>query len=131
MYRVVLICVLGTTCWADDNKPKQTPKPQDLSNMSPEAHAPLFQAPKSLEAGAVTNRVTAGLPKPAAPMARMQRSNFIDEHIFGKMEREGIPYAPLSTDAEFFRRVTLDLTGRIPTAAELREFLADKAANKR
>ena len=131
MYQVVLICVLATIGWAADTKPKQTPKPQDLSNMSPEAHAPLFQAPKSLEAGSVTNRVTAGLPKPAAPTARMSRRNFIDEHIFGKMEREGIPYAPLSTDAEFFRRVTLDLTGRIPTATELREFLADKAADKR
>ncbi len=34
-------------------------------------------------------------------------------------------------DAEFLRRVTLDLVGRIPTSAELQSFLADKSAVKR
>ena len=83
-----------------------------------------------MEAGAVTDRVTAGLPKPAAPAARMPRRNFIDEHIFGKMERDGIPHAPLATDQEFFRRVMLDLTGRIPSPAEVRDFLADTVAGQ-
>jgi hypothetical protein len=36
-----------------------------------------------------------------------------------------------SSDAEFLRRVTLDLTGTIPTAAEARAFLADPSAQKR
>ncbi|QDU93956.1 DUF1549 domain-containing protein [Lignipirellula cremea] len=35
--------------------------------------------------------------------------------------------APPASDAEFFRRVHLDLVGLIPTAAETRAFLADKA----
>jgi hypothetical protein len=39
--------------------------------------------------------------------------------------------APQSDDAEFFRRVNLDLAGRIPTAEETRRFLADKSADKR
>ncbi|MFO0811248.1 MAG: DUF1549 domain-containing protein [Gemmataceae bacterium] len=39
--------------------------------------------------------------------------------------------APLAADAEFVRRVTLDLNGTIPTADEVRAFLADKAADKR
>ena len=47
------------------------------------------------------------------------------------MERDGIPHAPLATDQEFFRRVTLDLTGRIPHHADLREFLADTSPDKR
>src|SRR4051812_7089208 len=34
-------------------------------------------------------------------------------------------------DAEFLRRVYLDLAGRIPSASEARAFLADKAADKR
>jgi hypothetical protein len=99
--------------------------------MSPETHAPLFNAPKSLEAGALTDRVTAGLAKPSAPTGKMARKNFIDEHIFGRIEREKIPHAPLATDQEFVRRVTLDLTGRIPTPSDLREFLADKSPDKR
>ena len=47
------------------------------------------------------------------------------------MQRDGIPHAPLATDQEFLRRVMLDLTGRIPTPSEVREFLADKAPDKR
>src|SRR5687767_6901757 len=103
---------------------------EDMSKMPPGAHAPLFQTPKSVEAGAITNRVTAGLPA-AAPGRRLAPKNFIDEQIFGKMEREGIPHAPLATDAEFVRRGMRDLTGRIPTADETREFLADIRPDKR
>ena len=36
-----------------------------------------------------------------------------------------------ASDAEFLRRVYLDLTGRIPTAAQARMFFADSAAGKR
>lgn len=39
--------------------------------------------------------------------------------------------APKSTDAEFLRRVTLDLTGIIPTATEARQFFDDKNPDKR
>ena len=39
--------------------------------------------------------------------------------------------APIASDAEFLRRVTLDLTGTIPTAAEARTFLADADPKKR
>src|SRR5262249_29490376 len=41
------------------------------------------------------------------------------------------PPAALTTDAEFFRRVSLDLTGMPPSLEELRAFLADCAADKR
>ncbi len=35
-----------------------------------------------------------------------------------------------ATDAEFFRRVQLDLAGSIPTATEVREFLSDPAPSQ-
>jgi Protein of unknown function (DUF1549)/Protein of unknown function (DUF1553) len=41
------------------------------------------------------------------------------------------PVAPPASDEEFVRRVTLDLTGVIPTAADARAFVADKAKDKR
>ena len=39
--------------------------------------------------------------------------------------------APLADDATFLRRVTLDLTGTIPTADEVRTFVADSSPDKR
>jgi hypothetical protein len=55
----------------------------------------------------------------------------IDELVArGKADFDAQP-APLASDAEFLRRITLDLTGTIPTATEARAFLADKTANKR
>ncbi|MBI2150737.1 MAG: DUF1549 domain-containing protein [Acidobacteria bacterium] len=61
----------------------------------------------------------------------MARKNFIDEFIFAKIEKDGIPHAPLASDEEFFRRVHIDLTGRIPRDDELRAFLDSKDAGKR
>lgn len=43
---------------------------------------------------------------------------------------EGEP-APRSNDAEFFRRLNLDLAGHIPSADETRQFLNDTSADKR
>ena len=42
-----------------------------------------------------------------------------------------VPFGGISDDAGFLRRVTLDLTGNIPTAGEVTTFLADKSADKR
>jgi len=39
--------------------------------------------------------------------------------------------SPQAPDAEFLRRAFLDFTGRIPTSADARQFLADKDAGKR
>ena len=58
-------------------------------------------------------------------------NNFIDDAIFGKMAEAAVTPAPLAGDAEFLRRVTLDLTGRIPPAEQVESFLADGDPNKR
>jgi hypothetical protein len=67
---------------------------------------------------------------PGTP-SRGERANFVDEHIFGKMERDGVRPAPVASDAEFLRRVTLDLTGRLPEVDAARKFLADDDPDKR
>ena len=125
MLRLAFTALMAAaTSLAADSKP-------DISKMSPDAHAPLFRAPQAINAGAVTDRLTSGLPAPVAGGAPMARNNFIDEYIFGKMERDGVPPAPLATDQEFLRRVMLDLTGRIPSPSDVRDFLADTSRDKR
>lgn len=61
----------------------------------------------------------------------MPLKNIVDKLIFGKMQNAGIQSAPLCTDEEFIRRIYLDLTGRIPSAQEVDNFLKDANANKR
>lgn len=99
--------------------------------MSSDVHAPLFKDPKPLDAGVKTERLAGSLPPGANKSEPIAHRNLIDDLVFAKMAKDGIPHAPLSTDQEFFRRVTLDLTGRIPLAADLRTFLADNSPNKR
>ena len=59
------------------------------------------------------------------------RKNLIDNSIFDRMAKAGIASSPLATDGEFLRRVTLDLTGRIPSAGQVQIFLADTNPSKR
>ena len=55
----------------------------------------------------------------------------IDELIAAKLAERKIPAAERCTDAEFVRRLHLDLIGIIPTAAEARTFIDDPAPDKR
>jgi Protein of unknown function (DUF1553)/Protein of unknown function (DUF1549) len=55
----------------------------------------------------------------------------IDDFILGQLKIHGIPPAPRTTDSEFLRRVSLDLTGRIPTPNEVVQFLSDPDPGKR
>ncbi len=57
--------------------------------------------------------------------------NFIDDYVFGKLSRFQIPPSPLSGDAEFLRRVCLDLTGTLPPPGRVREFIASRDPQKR
>jgi hypothetical protein len=55
----------------------------------------------------------------------------IDGFLESHWSTHGIQPAAPADDATFLRRVTLDLTGRIPTSGELDQFLADKSDDKR
>ena len=61
----------------------------------------------------------------------LESRNFIDEHIFARTRRFHILPSRASTDAEFLRRVCLDVTGTLPPPTRVREFLASDDPDKR
>jgi len=63
--------------------------------------------------------------------ATLPHRNFIDDIILGGLVSSKVPAAPLSTDTEFIRRITLDLTGRIPSSSDIKAFVADTTPTKR
>ncbi len=64
-------------------------------------------------------------------LAAESRNNFIDEEILKSLAVLGLPPAPIVDDTTFLRRISLDLTGRLPTTSRVIGFLADKIPNKR
>ncbi|MGE3804247.1 MAG: DUF1549 and DUF1553 domain-containing protein [Gemmataceae bacterium] len=57
--------------------------------------------------------------------------NYIDRIVHAKLRKLQIPPSELCGDAEFVRRVYLDLLGVLPTVTEVKAFLEDKNADKR
>jgi hypothetical protein len=55
----------------------------------------------------------------------------IDRILEAHWQDQTVTPSDPADDAEFFRRVHLDLAGKIPTVAEVRQFLADDAPDKR
>jgi hypothetical protein len=72
------------------------------------------------------------VPQPLAkPFPALQANNQIDELVYAKLKRLGIPPSDICSDPEFLRRVYLDVIGILPAAEEARAFLADHDPNKR
>jgi hypothetical protein len=55
----------------------------------------------------------------------------IDRLVAAHWDESRVSPAPLADDGEFIRRVALDLTGKIPSASDVRWFLDDPTADKR
>ena len=84
----------------------------------------------------VTGRVAAQLAyvPPGSPTYGFDQSHAagsIDSYIYADFQAHSITPAPMTTDWEFVRRVTLDLTGRIPAAGDVLAFVNDTTSNKR
>jgi hypothetical protein len=62
---------------------------------------------------------------------KLAENNFIDGLVFQKLRKLNIVPSEGCDDADYLRRVYLDIIGTLPTAAEARRFFADKRADRR
>jgi hypothetical protein len=106
------------------------------------SHRQTFTIPRGrrlLAAGLLAGLVATGLTfagdrvEPAATpgKANTALSQRIDHLLVERLQAEKVPASPLASDAEFLRRVSLDLTGVIPTADQAAAFLDSKDPQKR
>jgi len=93
-------------------------------------------APVSTLAAALTLLVgvswlNAADPIRSASLDSTALSKVIDQHILQRLQAEKVTPSPLADDAEFVRRLHLDLTGQIPTPERTLAFLKDTDPTKR
>ena len=70
--------------------------------------------------------------RPAVPQARSHPDwphNPIDNFILARLDKVGLQPSPEADKATLIRRVTLDLTGLLPTPEEVRAFVNDNSPN--
>jgi hypothetical protein len=62
---------------------------------------------------------------------KVLEKNFLDQHVNRQLQDLNIVPSGNCTDADFLRRVYLDVIGSLPTAAEARAFLSDQRPDRR
>jgi Protein of unknown function (DUF1549)/Protein of unknown function (DUF1553) len=83
-------------------------------------HAPDQKTEKSLAVNRITGTQT---PLAVSNEASQELISFIDEHIQGGWKSAGLEPSPVATDAEWIRRVSLDVVGHIPPEEAVDAFL--------
>ncbi len=72
----------------------------------------------------VSDKANENYPKVTTPTK-------IDELVVNKLRKLGVVPSEICSDTDFLRRVSLDMTGALPTSDEVRAFIADNSADKR
>lgn len=78
------------------------------------------------QVGVFTASIPLGVEVEKWPVAK----NRVDELVYAKLKTLGIPPSQACDDSTFLRRVTLDLTGRLPTIEETQQFLSSQDPQK-
>ncbi len=84
-----------------------------------------------LLAGSATQSVADGVPTLCVGTRGVALSHHIDEAIDACLRAEKVMPSPRCGDAEFVRRIYLDITGHIPSADKAAAFLDSRNPNKR
>lgn len=64
-------------------------------------------------------------------LSKEKRAGFIDDEVLKVLSDLRLPVSPPASEATWLRRVTLDLTGRLPEPSTLDSFLNDNSPEKR
>jgi hypothetical protein len=65
------------------------------------------------------------------PEYQFEHNTVVDKYTHAKWKELGLVPSDVCTDQQFIRRVTLDLTGTLPTPDQVKAFLADPSPKKR
>jgi len=84
-----------------------------------------------IEAGAKGSERKTGTAAPRPAQTPAAVAKFIDREIGTKLAAAKVPASPRADDAEFLRRVYLDVVGTPPTGERAAAFLADATPDKR
>jgi len=68
---------------------------------------------------------------PSEVYGGLPRNNFIDPHVWSRLQRLNIVPSAVCDDHTFLRRAYTDIIGRIPTSEEVAAFLGDSAGDRR
>ena len=135
--KLSLFCLLSisltvTLLAQQTQQQKQSAPTSERHDAIEKAHEGIFinSVDKAAEASRLTQAVAISLPA-SFEVGEIPRKNLVDDHIFDRIEREGIPHSPLANDQEFIRRAYLDATGLIPTPETVRKFIANDEPDKR
>src|SRR5438445_5875338 len=88
--------------------------------------------PAASQADTPVSATATPAPAPAnSVLDAQQLAARIDQLITERWAADAIKPAPVANDAEYLRRLYLDLAGRIPRVVEVRDFLNEAAPDKR
>jgi len=127
----LVLLAIGVSSSAGENDPRSdcSFNPRAFRSAAMIFHELSARAEAVVPSGTSSRRHAADPPVP--PPLTFTAKNFVDDEIFGKMVKDNVRWTSASTDEEFLRRITLDLTGAIPDADTVKSFVADTSAGKR
>lgn len=106
---------------------------QKLANITLDVVKWLPDIPTDREASSIDATPHASIPEGSrtSGFQNINQLPTIDRYIFSAFNQAGLTPASKTNDFEFIRRVTLDLTGRIPKPDRVLSFVADSSPTKR
>src|SRR5260370_38001469 len=113
---------------AQNQNPKNAPNQNQKKPIKPNQQKPAPNKPVAPPPPKSALLTTEDWQK--APLKTLEQGE-IDPLIAKELQQDKVEPAAQTTDEQFIRRVTLDLTGQLPLPADIAEFAADASSNKR